>query len=130
VRQKAAGNGARHSLRAGRRNVVPADPLRPCRECGASVIWRRSGGRWQCFNADGATIHWDSCSQRRWTQVKATGTRFETETEAGYANSIHGTKFDLLIADGPKREIPTCANCVPPWEVCPNRCPIEFANHG
>jgi len=74
-----------------------------CKQCGASVIWKRvtnDKGReqWQCFNADGVTVHWDSCSKRRWQQVKATGQRFENEHESGYAASVHGTKFDRLNA--------------------------------
>jgi hypothetical protein len=101
-----------------------------CKQCGADVIWKKvtnDKGRqqWQCFNADGVTVHWDSCSKRRWQQVKATGERFESTMESGYANSVHGTKFDRLnapIARGKIKRSGKCRDCVPPWELCPG-CP-------
>lgn len=96
-----------------------------CTKCGASVNWKKVGQRWQCFDPDGA-VHWDNCSKRRWAQVKATGKRFETTHESGYENSIHGTRFDHILAryvTKPDVPIVDCPNCVPPWEVCPNKCP-------
>ena len=100
-----------------------------CKACGASVIWRRVQNdkgvlQWQCFNADGKTVHWDACSKRRWQQVKATGIRFEEKMESGYAHSIHGTKFDRQTAKmiKGKRRSGECRDCVPPWETC-SKCP-------
>jgi hypothetical protein len=104
-----------------------------CKQCGDEVIWKRvmlaSGrGQWQCFNNDGVTVHWDSCSKRRWQQTKATGERFESASESGYANSVHGTKFDRLaspVIRGQVKLSGQCRDCVPPWEVC-SACPDAF----
>ena len=103
----------------------------PCKSCGADVIWKQitndKGARqWQCFNVDGVTTHWDQCSKRRWEQVKATGERFERKRASGYANSVHGTKYDLLVAPVMRGKIGlsgNCRDCVPPGEVCPAVCP-------
>lgn len=100
-----------------------------CKQCGADVVWTKESGRWHCHNPDGSD-HWDLCSKRRWRQVKATGERFETERESGYANSIHGTKLDRLSAKPIRgagfKLSGECKDCVAPWEVCaalPNGCP-------
>lgn len=99
-----------------------------CKACGASVIWKqitndRGKLQWQCFNADSVTIHWDSCSKRRWEQVKATGERFEEKMASGYAGSVHGTKFDMQtrkpIKGKHSKRSGQCRDCVPPWEICP-----------
>jgi hypothetical protein len=96
-----------------------------CAKCGAEIRWERKNARWFCFNADGSD-HWDACSKRRWRQVKATGERFEREDESGYANSVHGTKFDMKSSGFRRgadyRPSGLCKNCVPPWETCPE-CP-------
>lgn len=89
------------------------------------------GHRWQCYDADGATVHWDTCSKRRWQQVKSTGERFETERESGYADSIHGTKLDRLSAKPIRgahfKPSGECKDCVAPWEVCASVCPDKLA---
>jgi hypothetical protein len=103
-----------------------------CKQCGAAVIWTQTDGRWRCFNAGTETDHWDSCSKRRWEQVKATGKHFDHDRVAGYAGSIHGTKY-YRISSGvirgrqfPKPQVyAQCRQCVPPWEECPG-CPIQF----
>ena len=102
-----------------------------CQRCGAAVTWRREGGKLRCLNAGSSESHWDSCSNRRWSQTKATGQRFERKKVAGgiasgYADSVHGTKFDHIQATHrtrPARPIVECPGCVPPWEVCPRGCP-------
>ena len=102
-----------------------------CKECGESIVWRRDGKNLQCFNADDGSVHWDRCSKNRWRQTVKTGERFDgvkiaNGIASGYANSVHGTKFLHIKADfvtKSKKKIVDCAQCVPPWEVCPNKCP-------
>ena len=100
-----------------------------CKQCGASVSWVMIEARWHCHNADG-TDHWDLCSKLRWEQTKATGVRFDRLREAGYANSVHGTKFERLnakIRRGSRyKSDRSCGHCVPAWDVCPNHCPIAL----
>lgn len=94
-----------------------------CQQCGATVRWVKEQGKWRCLNIADAHDHWDACSKRRWQQVKATGERFETSDASGYANSVHGTKFDMQRV-GPIRGaqyVPVqhrreCAAL--PWEDC------------
>ena len=113
-----------------------------CKQCGATVIWKKLPNQqglfvWHCFNLDGTTIHWDSCSKRRWQQVKATGERFEEERRiehpvalvSGYDGSVHGTKLDRIAVKSVrgKHYHPTgqCRDCVPAWEPCLG-CPDAF----
>ena len=104
-----------------------------CKSCGAEVVWKKESVRWQCYQPDGRTVHWDACSARRWDQVKMTGERFETAERSGYRNSVHGTKLDRISvqAKGTRplgviyRGDPPCRRCVPAWEVCPNGCPAS-----
>lgn len=108
-----------------------------CRECGADVIWKRIAGRPFCYNPDGVTSHWDTCSKLKWEAVKRTGERFENKqddhgnTVSGYANSVHGTKLEMILSsfvtkpDKPRvpcgRDAGECKQ--PPWEVCAKKCP-------
>lgn len=100
-----------------------------CKQCGGEVRWVQIDGRWHCHNQDGSD-HWDECSKRRWQQVVATGERFVTKRASGYANSVHGTKYDRISAGvvRGKRYKPSgqCKQCVPPWETC-NGCPDQIA---
>lgn len=97
-----------------------------CKQCGGEIRWTRENDRWQCYNAGTDEIHWDTCSRRRWQQTKATGVRFENESQTGYTRSVHGTKLESTtgkwITGSDYREDTSCRNCVPPWEVCPG-CP-------
>jgi hypothetical protein len=105
--------------------------MRACRQCGAEIRWQKQNGRWFCLNQDG-TDHWDACSKKRWQQVKATGTRFEKKDGTGYANSIHGTKFDMKTSGFKRgRDFKVsglCKSCVPAWEVC-GGCPDTLGAH-
>lgn len=104
-----------------------------CTQCGGRVIWRREGGKLQCFNADGATIHWDTCSKRRFERIKATGRLFEEdraiEAVAGYKTKLKKSGEQLFRCAaksirGPAfKESGDCGQCVAPWEVCPRPCP-------
>lgn len=105
-----------------------------CKECGGAVKWVQNGRHWQCFNPDGS-VHWGLCSKRRWDQTVSTGERFvEKNTSegiaSGYQDSIHGTKNETLrgkpIRGKRYKPNPACKKCVPPWEICPNKCPSEF----
>lgn len=105
-----------------------------CKQCGSSVIWLKIEGRWYCHNESDGAEHWDTCSKVRWEQTKATGIRFDRKAAAGYANSVHGTKFERLSAKVKRGERfknhPSCRECVPAWEICPNQCPNSILiNH-
>lgn len=92
-----------------------------CTACNGPIDWRKIDGRWQCFNAGTDVIHWDGCAQRRWGQVKATGTRFVRADHSGYRDSIHGTKLDWQRSKAIRgsRYRPVDCRCgVPPWEWC------------
>lgn len=108
------------------------------------MVWKQVAAtpvhrkRWQCFEPDGVTVHWDTCSKRRWQQVKATGERFENERRiehpaalvSGYTGSVHGEKFDRIVGlriVGARYRPPSgqCRDCVPPWEPCLG-CPDAF----
>lgn len=54
--------------------------------CGMRIEWRREPGtgRWQAFNADTDTPHWDSCSAARTARVKREGTPFKDEQGEGF----------------------------------------------
>lgn len=87
-------------------------------------MWIHDGARWQCFEADGKTVHWDTCSKRRWEQTVATGERFETADAIGYRNSVHGTKYEVLRSPPIRGDLyvplvhrPDCDGA-PPWEYC------------
>ncbi len=99
-----------------------------CFECGLDVEWKRDGKRLQCFNPDGS-VHWDKCSQERFERIKRTGEYFKTDCAEGYVTPFKsaGVQYTMLAA-GPVGSIDTagCNQCVPPWETCPNKCPIEF----
>lgn len=117
-----------------------------CHACGLTVIWRRENGKPKCYNEDGATIHWDTCSKRRWEQVKETGKRFTGKQEresgkrgkllvTGYKGSVHGTKLDMIkapmITGANYKHVP-CGRergeCTqPPWEDCAQACPNKIA---
>jgi len=100
-----------------------------CKQCGLNVTWRKVDGKKQCFDASTDTVHWDRCSAERFAKIKATGKRFETETEAGYFTALKkcGVQYTKLMAPEivgeDYRVSGRCKNCVPPWEVCPNGCP-------
>ena len=98
-----------------------------CKKCGGPVFWMKVQGKQNCYNLDGK-IHWDTCSARRWHQTKETGERFQDKRGSGYANSIHGTKFDSLpgtfITGEHYKVFDGCKNCVPPWEPCKG-CPAR-----
>lgn len=98
-----------------------------------------------CYDADGVTIHWDSCSKNRWQQVKATGERFQGKQEresgergkllvTGFRNSVHGTKLDMIKAPVIKGANSTRTPCGrdrgecthPQWEACAQACPNEI----
>ena len=101
-----------------------------CKQCGYPVIWVKIEGRWHCHNESDGADHWDLCSKVRWEKTKATGIRFDSKAAAGYANSVHGTKFERLNAKVKrgsrfKRHI-LCRECVPAWEDCPNNCPLAI----
>jgi hypothetical protein len=98
-----------------------------CKTCGGNVTWVMSDGRWSCFNHGTVVDHWDTCSKRKWEQVKATGIRFDEKMASGYTASVHGTKYERKssgVIRG-KNYKPTgfCLGCVPPWEACPIGCP-------
>lgn len=115
-----------------------------CYQCAGEVIWKRAPGKKpQCFELDGVTSHWDTCSTRRWAQTKATGQRFKGKQEresgergklrvTGYRGSVHGTKLDEITApritgDLYRKRIPCgrdAGECTqPPWEHCAKECP-------
>lgn len=94
-----------------------------CQQCGGDVVWTKIDGRWRCFNAGTQTDHWDTCSRRRWQQTVATGERFVSAMNSGYARSVHGTKFDRISSGvmrgrdyHPIEHTPTCEAA--PWEPC------------
>lgn len=99
-----------------------------CKRCGGAVFWMKVQGKPNCFNIDGK-LHWDTCSARRWHQVKETGNRFQSKESSGYRNSIHGTRFDYVagktITGESYRPSGKCKMCVPPWERCV-ACPDQF----
>lgn len=111
-----------------------------CKQCGAPVLWRKDGGRWQCYDPDGTTVHWARCSQLRFERIKREGEHFERstsdETIEGYAfRDREGWAREQLVRidTKPKRApaklgkaIKSCRQCVPAWEQCPNNCPAEF----
>lgn len=92
--------------------------------CGLSVVWMKAGTRWKCLNQDG-TDHWDLCSQTRTAIALRDGKPFVEPNASGVIHQKR-KKYMAMHAPAVKKEIPTCAACVPPWETCPNNCPIEF----
>lgn len=102
--------------------------MTPCKECGGLIAWIKIEGRWHCHNANGSD-HWDTCSKRKWQQVKDTGVKFEDQRTrdgivSGFADSIHGTKLSRHSRPhkGPSKLSGDCKACVPPWQVC-QACP-------
>lgn len=89
-----------------------------CKKCGEPVRWTQAGARRYCRNPDGS-YHWDKCFETRWQQVKATGERFDLESESGYAKSIHGTKLDWMHMGRTigAAYVATDCDCIP-WEDC------------
>ena len=110
-----------------------------CKSCGGDVVWKRDGKRWQCFNLDGS-VHWDMCSQRRFERIKATGTPFEDVRDESavegyrYQHETKGEREQLTRIAARKvrasttlsARIAACRQCVPAWELCPNKCPAEI----
>lgn len=100
--------------------------------CGLPVQWVKDGRRWKCLNADGSD-HWDLCSKTRTAVALRDGKPFEEQRADGASGAgvVHQGKKKYMAMSAPteRKELPTCAGCVPPWEVCPNSCPAEFA-HG
>lgn len=100
-----------------------------CTQCDASVIWKQVDGKWQCFNADGVTVHWDSCSQRRFDRIRRTGTFFKRSLKPGgrvegYKTNLKPSGQQLTLTAAPvikgsrAKRSGNCQQCVPPWEVC------------
>ena len=115
-----------HSSRTSLKAV--AQTMTNCKQCGLPIRWVKAAGKWSCHNPDGED-HWDACSKARFDRISATGTAFYDELHDGYItplkkNGIQFTRITAKDATGLK-EVPTCDNCVPPWETCPNGCPIE-----
>lgn len=102
-----------------------------CKECGSEVWWHKVGSprKIQCFNPDG-TIHWDKCSQLRFERIRRTGEHFQHKSAEGYKTAFKKSGVQLTMESagfvGPKIDEKGCKRCVPPWEHCPNNCPIEF----
>lgn len=94
-----------------------------CSQCGGFIRWIKEGHRWRGLNADDSE-HWSECSRRRMRQVRATGERFDNETEGGYRKSVHGTKLTWMTAGVQPANGPICSLAceIPPWESCTS-CP-------
>lgn len=100
--------------------------MRPCRKCGAKVEWRKTDGKWNCYNPDGSD-HWDSCSKNVWDDVKKHGEKFTRqdgrETVTGFRSEKYGEKAAMrsgIVIKGkkykPVTHVETCH--VLPWENC------------
>ncbi len=101
-----------------------------CKSCNGAVIWKRKpgSGKWQCFEADGKTSHWDTCSQRRFQKIKDTGEYFEDPDAKGYLTDLKNSGIQYTEQRAPliraKKPLSgACTDCVPAWEVCPKPCP-------
>jgi len=105
-----------------------------CKECGSTVEWVRGKKHMECRNPDGSD-HWDKCAQLKMARIRRTGEFFEEPNATGYLTAFKksGVAYTMLIGapSGPVViDKKGCKDCVPPWERCPNRCPIEFATSG
>jgi len=98
-----------------------------CKQCGSPVKWIKEDGRKYCQNPDGSD-HWDLCAKLRFESIKRSGTFFSTEHADGYytAKKKSGVLFTRISSKRAAKKVPTCKNCVLPWEICPNGCDIEF----
>lgn len=108
-----------------------------CKACASNVVWKREAGtgKWQCFERDGITVHWDQCSQRKFEAIKRTGTLFQSkrgkETVTGYFTSLKKSGEQLVRSEGIVRRgdlfkrNSTCQECIPPWEIC-TECPATI----
>ena len=91
-----------------------------CKSCGLTIKWLKLSGKWFCHNPDGSD-HWDLCSKMRFERIKATGKRFDSETESGYLTDLKhsGVQFTMQTSGVIRGEnyVPNECDCVP-WEVC------------
>lgn len=97
-----------------------------CGKCSGYVEWKRTGGRWFCFNPDGSD-HWDTCSKRVFAKIKREGrpivVRDGREIAKGYAHPTLGIKFvsrEGIVVTGKRYKPTKCERAckVPPWDEC------------
>jgi hypothetical protein len=102
-----------------------------CKKCGGPVDWNQKNGRWHCYNAGTAIEHWDTCSDRRFAAIKASGKFFEEGATKGYRTMLKKSGVQYTQQSSgvikAKRAIVPCNDCVLPWEVCDFGCPNEFS---
>ena len=97
-----------------------------CKKCGLEIDWKKSGGRWCCFNSGTEVEHWDACKTAEWKKVAALGVRFEAEKGSGYL--LDGRRhYDIQTSGWHTGSLykPSgdCTECCLPWEVCDWPCP-------
>lgn len=101
-----------------------------CKKCASQIDWRKTEGRWRCFNAGSETDHWDTCKTREWDMIVAAGVRFEDKSGTGYLTK-HGKRHDKKSAGVHTgllyKPSGDCAGCIEPWEVCDWPCPDALA---
>lgn len=100
-----------------------------CKECGLPVYWLKQQGKWQCFNRGDNRVHWDTCSARKFSQVKRDG-KFFKKTIGG--NEVEGYKAPkrtqltmirpLKPLKGSRYTEDGCDCGRPPWELCSAKC--------